>query len=232
MYCPTCGTQSEPGASFCIRCGAKLPSVAPAEPAPSDAGAAPQPSTVWPPAPSDTWNQVAYPRAVSDPRAENPAWPATVPGIALSPFGAPLAGWWQRVGSLLVDVLVLVVPYGVAYVVVTALTSRTIDGVHETSVAATDALLVIFLVAQGTYFTVLNGTGRGQTVGNRAPGIAVRDARTGAPIGIGRGFVRWFVRLLLYVLVIPGVVNDLMPLWTARRQTIADKLANSVMIRV
>jgi hypothetical protein len=40
------------------------------------------------------------------------------------------------------------------------------------------------------------------------------------------------MRILLYIFVIPGVVSDLMPLWTARRQTLADKAARSVIIRL
>jgi uncharacterized RDD family membrane protein YckC len=97
------------------------------------------------------------------------------------------------------------------------------------------------------YFVLLNGLGTSQTLGNRATGIAVRDATTGDAIGIARSFVRSLVRTLLYaaflipafvkvplptlVLWIPGLTNDLFPLWDARRQTLADKVAHSVMIK-
>lgn len=155
------------------------------------------------------------------------------PGTPLAPFGATLAGWWQRVGALLLDILILDVPYVVVLgIVVGATSTTTVNGGRHVSSVAEAAVFIAFLVAQGLYFTLFNGVGQGQTPGNRAPGIAVRDVTTGAPIGAGRGFIRWFVRVLLYVLVIPGIVNDLMPLWTEKRQTIADKAANSVMIRV
>jgi uncharacterized RDD family membrane protein YckC len=92
---------------------------------------------------------------------------------------------------------------------------------------------LVVLVVQGLYFACLNGQGTGQTVGNRAPGIAVRDVDTGEAIGLKRGFVRWLVRFALYIaLIIPGIVNDLFPLWDAKRQTIADKAARSVVIRL
>ncbi len=94
-------------------------------------------------------------------------------------------------------------------------------------------LFVVFVIVQALYFACFNGQGTGQTVGNRAPGIAVRDADTGEPIGIGRGLLRWFIRALLYAaLVLPGLLNDLFPLWDQRRQTIADKAARSVVIRL
>ena len=95
-------------------------------------------------------------------------------------------------------------------------------------------VIVIVTIAIGAvYFAILNGTGTGQTVGNRAPGIAVRDAVTGEAIGFKRALLRWFVRSVLYLaLIIPGLVNDLFPLWDSRRQTIADKAARSVVIRL
>jgi uncharacterized RDD family membrane protein YckC len=155
-----------------------------------------------------------------------------MPLVPLAPFGAPLASWWQRVGALLLDIVILDVPYFVVLGIAQAATHTTVDGVRHNNGAVTGVISLLFLVAQALYFTLLNGTGRGQTPGNRAPGIAVRDVNTGLPIGKGRGFLRWFIRVLLYVVLIPGIVNDLLPLWSKNRQTIADKAANSVMIRV
>ncbi len=162
-------------------------------------------------------------------------------GEPLAPFGAPLARWWQRVGAMLLDVLVIGVPifvvdailnaaFGHPHLVTVGGTIRTVKTLTGSAQITID---VISSLAGALYFSILNGTGRGQTFGNRAPGIAVRDVETGAPIGFWRGVLRWFVRSILYVaLVIPGVVNDLFPLWDSRRQTLADKAARSVMIRV
>ena len=45
--------------------------------------------------------------------------------------------------------------------------------------------------------------------------------------------MRWLIRLLLYVaFIIPGLLNDLFPLWDSRHQSIADKAARSVVIRL
>ncbi len=60
----------------------------------------------------------------------------------------------------------------------------------------------------------------------------VRDAESGMPIGTRRSFVRFLIRFVLYLaVVVPGVVNDLSPLWDARRQSFADKVAKSVVVR-
>jgi uncharacterized RDD family membrane protein YckC len=139
------------------------------------------------------------------------------------------------------DGLVIGVPFFIIQIIVsshfshvhTITTATSVTTTETTSGAAAAVLYLSFLAVSGLYFTLFNGRGRGQTPGNRAPRIAVRDVNTGETIGARRGFVRWLVRTLLYIaFVLPGIVNDLFPLWDARRQTLADKAARSVMIRV
>lgn len=155
------------------------------------------------------------------------------------PFGLPAASWWQRVGSYLLDMVILVIPlfilnfvllykYGVSSTTLTTngyATTKVFSNGWILSSEALDVGLVIL------YFGLLNGLGSGQTIGNRAPGIRIADERTGAPIGFGRSVLRSFVRIALYVcLVIPGLLNDLWPLWDKKNQTIADKAARCVMV--
>ncbi|MDA8295538.1 MAG: RDD family protein [Actinomycetota bacterium] len=158
-----------------------------------------------------------------------------------APFGAPLAGWWQRVGAFVLDWLVLGVPW---FIITFAITDvfghpeRVLlsNGTHTTTKTIGAWIWLLYglsAVISAIYFAYFNGTRAGQTPGNRAPGIAVRDIDTGAPIGWRRGFVRFGVRFVLYLLfVVPGLFNDLFPLWDRRRQTIADKAARSVMVRI
>ena len=77
----------------------------------------------------------------------------------------------------------------------------------------------------------MNGSRRGQTVGKIALGIAVRDARTGGPIGfwraLGRNAITVVFRLLLYI---PYILDSLAPLWDARRQAWHDKVVHSVVV--
>jgi uncharacterized RDD family membrane protein YckC len=91
---------------------------------------------------------------------------------------------------------------------------------------------IVFFVVTTGYFAIMNGVGKGQTVGNRVTKIAVRDADTGEIIGIGRSLIRALTRSLLYMfLLIPGILSDLWPLWDDRCQTLADKACNSVVIK-
>jgi uncharacterized RDD family membrane protein YckC len=132
---------------------------------------------------------------------------------------------------MVLDVLVLVVPIVVVEAVILGALGGNDAGTGTTAAEGIAGPLIIVLI-QGAYFSLLNGLGRGQTVGNMVAGIAVRDVRTGAAVGAGRGALRWLVRYLLYVFLIPGLLSDLWPLWDNQRQTWADKAANTVMVRV
>jgi serine/threonine-protein kinase len=124
----------------------------------------------------------------------------------------------------------VVAAFGTQHLVVSATGFRTVRSLEG---GASTAMLLGIAVIVGLYFAILNGTRDGQTLGNRAPGIAVRDVETGEEIGFGRGALRWVVRFALYAaFLLPGLMNDLFPLWDARNQTLADKAARSVMVRV
>ncbi len=164
---------------------------------------------------------------------------ATGPGsVTLAAAGrSTLAAWWQRVLAWMIDVLVVwgpVLIVGAAAGAFGRSSSGILGqnpGVHSTSSAVT-AVFAVGAVLFAGYFVILNGWFTGQTLGNVALGIAVRDASTGRAIGLPRSLVRLLVRTGLYLLfLIPGLVNDLYPLWDARRQTLADKAAGSVVVR-
>jgi uncharacterized RDD family membrane protein YckC len=81
------------------------------------------------------------------------------------------------------------------------------------------------------YYGIMNGSKRGQTLGKMAMGIAVRDARTGGPIGFWRGVGRFAISSLFDILlVVPYVIDNLSPLWANRRQTWHDKVVHSVVV--
>jgi uncharacterized RDD family membrane protein YckC len=260
MFCPACGAASDNSARFCASCGRALPVLEPdpgaQTPPASSSPEAAHPSPTEPPSgptqgplsnagassapPSYEPYPTAAPPSFASPSAYgSPTWAATSTG-PLSAFGAPLAGWWQRVGSILLDGLVLGVPWLIFTAIVGSVSgtnaSIQFGNSKDTLYSSGNSslvLLLVYIVIQALYFSCFNGQGTGQTVGNRAPGIAVRDAETGEAIGLGRGLVRWLVRIALYcALILPGVLNDLFPLWDKRRQTIADKAARSVVIRL
>jgi uncharacterized RDD family membrane protein YckC len=134
-----------------------------------------------------------------------PQAPGPPPGGA----SGPRAGFWQRVGATLVDILVLLIPMIVLYVIDPLL--QQVGG----------ALLTV------AYYTVMDGGPKGQTVGKMALGIRVYDLRQGGPIGYGRGFLRALVKYFLSWILLLGY---LWMLWDREKQTWHDKAAGSVVV--
>lgn len=231
--CAVCQAYASDADRSCVACGTPLDDtpVAPASRSPF-----PQPGPGWQQAgqwgtgpwqaPPQAGHWQAPPALRPGPWQSGP-WSAGPRAL----FGAPLSGWWPRVGAMVLDVLVLVVPVAVLEAVVLGAVGGNNAGTAVTTAEGIAVPLVV-LVVQGIYFSLLNGLGRGQTIGNMVAGIAVRDLRSGAVIGAGRGTLRWLVRYLLYLFVIPGLLSDLWPLWDNQQQTWADKAANTVMVRV
>jgi uncharacterized RDD family membrane protein YckC len=266
MFCPACGTSAASSDRFCQHCGNPLPAeisrvtgerppaapdMAPFPPPPASAplvlgGALPPPPLMPPNMSSPSAPPPAYgaPPAYSTYLPSAAQWQNVAPvvGGKLTSFGAPQARWWQRVGSMVLDILIVAVPLAILNAILNAAfgTERVVklfNGTYATVRNIQGPAHVLILIATaaivGLYFSVLNGTHRGQTIGNRAPGIAVRDATTGDVIGFKRSLLRWFIRFVLYLaLLLPGLLNDLFPLWDSRNQTIADKAARSVVIRL
>jgi uncharacterized RDD family membrane protein YckC len=94
---------------------------------------------------------------------------------------------------------------------------------------------VLFLI----YATLMVGGPRGQTVGMMAVGVrAVREGTTdvvGYGAALGRALVEQILRLLGAASIILGVVwlvDMLFPLWDKKRQTLHDKVAKTVVLRV
>ncbi|MGA8723518.1 MAG: RDD family protein [Acidimicrobiales bacterium] len=153
-------------------------------------------------------------------------------------FGRPLAGWWQRFGAIFIDGLILGIPKSViaAAVVGSSGTYTNKIGVGLVVVG------IVFAIIDLVYFALLNGSQRGQTVGQMALGITVRDAETGGPIDPQRAGLRILVLIpgiLLDWIPIIGVVAGiytiiagLSPLWDSNRQGFHDKSARTQVIRV
>jgi uncharacterized RDD family membrane protein YckC len=153
-----------------------------------------------------------------------------------------LAHWWKRVVAAIIDAFVVGIPGSivVALIGVGAFAASDVEvdpvtgevtsgeGGFIATFVLTPLLIWIFILAYQTYF---NGNERGQTVGKMVMKLQVRDEATGGPIGYGKAALRGFVGLILGILCyIPGIIDILFPLWDAKRQTLHDKAANSLVI--
>ncbi|HUZ43810.1 MAG TPA: RDD family protein [Acidimicrobiales bacterium] len=151
----------------------------------------------------------------------------------------PLAPWWKRLVAFMIDGLMLGLGLAILSGIVGAALGRngnsgSASGNPISPGALTGAFVVLFFLASvplSFYYGFTNGSRRGQTVGKMAMGIAVRDARTGRPIGFWRAFGRYWITVVFsLVLYLPYVLDSLSPLWDARRQSWHDKVARSVVI--
>lgn len=140
------------------------------------------------------------------------------------------ASYWRRAFALVID----------AAITLGAATYVYAMGFQPRSLLATADGFLLFiplnwLAIGALYSTLLHGSGRGQTLGKMITGIRVSDASTGESISRARAFGRWLVTAILWsfplVPLIGGVVDAVWCLFDARRQTIHDKVAHSVVCR-
>ena len=156
---------------------------------------------------------------------------------------APYAGWWSRVGALLIDsvitMLITIVPAIVGLVLLNGASESTTDsfGTTTTDVTndglfATGLILLVLSFAVGLAFQIWNqgvrqGKG-GQSLGKQILGIKVVEMNTGQPQGAGKGVLRW----LLYSVLSGLCFLDLLwPLWDKKKQTWHDMIVSSVVVK-
>ncbi|HUR86461.1 MAG TPA: RDD family protein [Solirubrobacteraceae bacterium] len=122
----------------------------------------------------------------------------------------PRAGFWIRFGASLLDGIVLFIGFGILAVAI------------DPGVA-----YALYILGNVAYFTVLEGSPSGQTLGKKACGIRVIDYATGGSIGMGRAFIRWIGKQISGIVLALGY---LWMLWDKEKQTWHDKMANSVVV--
>ena len=126
----------------------------------------------------------------------------------------PRAGFGSRLVAAFVDVVIV----GLANTVLLQLL-----GENLTLAYAVTTLTGI------SYYTVLEGGPRGQTLGKRLLGIRVIDFRSGGPIGFARGAFRYLARILS---ALPLFLGYFWMLWDNESQTWHDKLVSTLVVPV
>ncbi len=157
----------------------------------------------------------------------------TGPGSWSPVPAAPFASWPSRVAASVVDSLLdnAASLVGMAFFVLTADAAVSATGAPITvpSTTGTVALLLGILLSLGvTIWNRFLRQGRtGQSVGKSALGLRLVSARTGEPVGAGLAFGRDIAHVLDGVLYL----GYLWPLWDPMKQTFADKVVGSVVVR-
>lgn len=175
----------------------------------------------------------AAPAQPTAPPTQPPAFGAPTfqnPGATYMGYGATggpastgqLASWGDRVVAYLVDGLIL----GAGYVAVFIL--ALIFGAISDALAAIVMLVGwLALIAAGLYIFYLQGE-VGGTPGKRLTGLKVVREADGQVLGGGMGIVRQLAHALDSFLC---GIGYFLPLFDEKRQTIADKVMNTLVLR-
>jgi uncharacterized RDD family membrane protein YckC len=178
---------------------------------------------------------------------QQPGYPAPYgyPQNNLPPGMPPLASWGARLGAMLLDALMfLLIPMGLiiaGYVqIVAKVTDRWNDcdnaGIPRSACPSphTSGGSVTLILIGGLLSTVIGlflcyREGKtGQTPGKKIVGIRLLREQDGSTLGFGLAFGR---RLLHTLDGLACYLGYLWPLWDAKKQTFADKLVHTVVIR-
>ncbi len=208
-----------------------------------DPTAAPAPPNVAGPAEAAPFGYPAAP--APPPGGDYPAYgqPPTSPYTSYQPYSlAPrpdLASWGDRVMAYLLDQL-LMAPAWILYIagfIVLIVNSGTKNsrGVTVGVNAAGMTTGMLMLAVSGLFFAGVGiwnlwiRQGRtGQSWGKSKRGLYIVGQETGALIGVGNNILRQ----LAHVVDSAIYIGYLWPLWDAHKQTLADKIMKTVVIKV
>ncbi|MFD8616636.1 RDD family protein [Streptomyces sp. NPDC059513] len=130
-----------------------------------------------------------------------------------------LAHWGLRAGGLIIDGLIIGAPY---------LVFVGIGGAIGDAAGGFIALIGVLLMIGLSFWQLYQEGTTGQTIGKKAVGIRLLREADGRPLGFGMAFVR---RLAHFLDSIACYIGWLWPLWDEKKQTFADKVCSSVVIR-
>jgi uncharacterized RDD family membrane protein YckC len=144
---------------------------------------------------------------------------ATVRLPAVQADASGYGHWVLRVISFVLDELVIVPFVAIGYVLIAQGTTGWITfGIT----------IVAYGMAIGFYNRCIRMGVTGQSWGKMVTGTRLVSASTGEPLGVGAVIIREMCHSVDFVLVIGG----LFPLFDARRQSLGDKIAGSVVVNV
>ncbi|MBT2471469.1 RDD family protein [Streptomyces sp. ISL-66] len=136
----------------------------------------------------------------------------------------PLAHWGLRFGALLLDVLITVAPMYALGLIDIAMSDD-----PATAEPGVFFLIGVLYTLGMSIFQLYKEGSTGQTIGKKALGISLRREADGSVLGFGMAFVR---RLAHFLDSIACYIGWLWPLWDEKKQTFADKVCGTVVVKV
>lgn len=125
---------------------------------------------------------------------------------------AAYAGFWRRVGALLIDSILLSVVFGPLYL------------------ALRDQVQTWYALETGAswlYYALMESSPRQATLGKMALGIIVTDME-GRRIGFGRATGRYFAKIISALIL---GIGYLMAAFTARKQGLHDIIVGTLVVK-
>jgi len=182
------------------------------------------------------------------PGGEYPPPPPPAGGYAPPPPGPALRGlpkqaytpWLTRVGAYLIDTLPFALILGVGWLVLqnsvdtaclTEITQYDVDQICSIGYSTVGITVIWGAAVVGLVYLVWNygyrqGT-TGSSIGKSVLRFKLVSENTGKPLGFGLSLLRQITHV---VDAVPFYIGYLFPLWTAKRQTLADKIMASVCL--
>lgn len=145
--------------------------------------------------------------------------PQPTPGGAALP--GPLASWGQRVVATLITWAIVI-----GLFVAVAIVGTVLGAIADFLGVLVFVVGYLATFAVGLYCYYLDGATGGHP-GKRLTGLKTVNATTGELIGGGMGIARGLAHLIDQFICYIGY---LFPLWDEKRQTLADKIVNTVVV--
>ncbi len=163
------------------------------------------------------------------------------------PGGAPLAEFGDRLLAYLLDTLILTAVLFIPMLLFMVLVFFVpyLDAVDAQSHGEIPNFAPFMLTFVAGFFGILGMNllvtylyqvtyqlRKGQTVGKRVLRLKIVDATTGEPMGVSAARKRWGIQVLLGFAGPGAYIDGLWQLWDQQKQTLHDKAAGTVVVRV
>lgn len=206
------------------------------------------------PVPESSYGQQGGYARQDDWQQAQAGYPASYPAVPSTEDGVPLAGWWSRVGALLIDTLVLLVVVGIAgtpfYESITvgfeawfndAMRAAQVGGVAPDYLDPRYGLTrpMLMLSALSIAINIVYSVGlqiwKGGTLGMLALGMRVVPTGRGRQhhgLPLGTAILRNLAYQGLGILWLVWLLNVLLPLANSKRQTLHDIIARTQVVKI